>query len=287
VGGVDSALVSLDKRNPGSGLKAYKTLLHDSGLSASQFANQLPKATKSIPDVARPTSLLRMQKLSTDFTHGASKAVLLSGALRKAGISTSDYHKELSTLPAFVKTQVTTPGAVTSRKQVLALGHQFGLTPKQVKTLMLLAGVNKAITDAARARAALLSIPRDIVTHVSVQRSAKLPSLNKPRVGAPGTAVGGVFSGQRGIGVIRRIAEAGAEAVVPLNRALSQVDPSVRALSAIAQGKVPGMASGGVVGGGSVASSVTLSGPVNLHVDGRDMRAWFEESYDGQMALPS
>jgi hypothetical protein len=46
------------------------------------------------------------------------------------------------------------------------------------------------------------------------------------------------------------IGEAGAEAVVPLNRPLSQVDPAVRWLSALAQGKETRMASGGVVGSG-------------------------------------
>ena len=38
---------------------------------------------------------------------------------------------------------------------------------------------------------------------------------------------------------IRVIGEAGPEAVVPLNRPLDQVDPSVRWLSAIAQGLTP------------------------------------------------
>lgn len=46
------------------------------------------------------------------------------------------------------------------------------------------------------------------------------------------------------------IGEAGPEAVVPLARPLSQVDPSVRWLSAIAQGKNPAMGNGGVTGGG-------------------------------------
>jgi hypothetical protein len=41
--------------------------------------------------------------------------------------------------------------------------------------------------------------------------------------------------------------------VVPLNRPLSQVDPAVRGLSAIAQGK-GSMASGGVVGTGRVVN---------------------------------
>lgn len=62
----------------------------------------------------------------------------------------------------------------------------------------------------------------------------------------PKTAKGGLFNGAQA----RIIGEAGAEAVVPLNRPLGQVDPSVRWLSAIAQGMKPPMASGGVSGGG-------------------------------------
>ena len=64
--------------------------------------------------------------------------------------------------------------------------------------------------------------------------------------GLDGFASGGVLSGPRRI----LAGEAGPEAIVPLNRPLGSVDPSVRWLSAIAQGKVPAMANGGVVGGG-------------------------------------
>lgn len=46
------------------------------------------------------------------------------------------------------------------------------------------------------------------------------------------------------------VGEAGPEAIVPLNRSLSRVDPAVRALSAIAQGKTR-MAAGGVVSSGT------------------------------------
>jgi phage-related protein len=59
------------------------------------------------------------------------------------------------------------------------------------------------------------------------------------------SASGGIFTGAQ----TRIIGEAGPEAIVPLNRPLSQVDPAVRQLSAIAQGLT--MASGGVVGGPS------------------------------------
>jgi phage-related protein len=71
------------------------------------------------------------------------------------------------------------------------------------------------------------------------------PHISLPHI--PGTAVGGMFDSPQ----LRLIGEAGPEAVVPLDRPLSQVDPAVRMLSAIAQGKVPHMASGGVVGGKS------------------------------------
>jgi Flp pilus assembly pilin Flp len=81
------------------------------------------------------------------------------------------------------------------------------------------------------------------------------PHISWPSLHIPGTATGGVFEGLRGVGVPRTVGEAGPEAVVPLHRPLSQVDPSVRILSAIAQGKVPGMASGGIAGAGRVVSA--------------------------------
>jgi hypothetical protein len=52
-------------------------------------------------------------------------------------------------------------------------------------------------------------------------------------VGIPGTATGGLFLGPQ----VRLLGEAGPEAVVPLDQPLSMVDPAVRALSALAQGK--------------------------------------------------
>lgn len=77
-----------------------------------------------------------------------------------------------------------------------------------------------------------------------------------------GAASGRLISGPRRI----LVGEGGPEAIVPLNRSLSMVDPSVRALSAIAQGKSTA-AGGGVVGGtgrivniGEGAVQVTESG---------------------------
>lgn len=79
--------------------------------------------------------------------------------------------------------------------------------------------------------------------------SGGLINLKIPQL--PGMASGGVLTGPTRI----LAGEAGPEAIVPLNRALSQVDPSVRWLSAIAQNKsTPGMASGGTVGAGRVVN---------------------------------
>lgn len=63
-----------------------------------------------------------------------------------------------------------------------------------------------------------------------------------------GMASGGVVT----YGARRLIGEDGPEAVVPLDRSLSNVDPSVRWLSAIAQGMNSPMANGGVSGGRNV-----------------------------------
>jgi hypothetical protein len=56
------------------------------------------------------------------------------------------------------------------------------------------------------------------------------------------TATGGVFNGAQA----RVIGEAGPEAVVPLDRPLSQVDPAVRWMSALAQGKASGSGASGL-----------------------------------------
>jgi hypothetical protein len=82
-----------------------------------------------------------------------------------------------------------------------------------------------------------------------------LVNLHIPNV--PGFASGGVLTGPTRI----LAGEAGPEAIVPLNRPLSQVDPSVRGLSAVAQGKA---ASGGVVGTGSSRTINVSEGAIQV-----------------------
>lgn len=76
-------------------------------------------------------------------------------------------------------------------------------------------------------------------------------------LGLPMTASGGIFAGAQA----RIIGEAGPEAVVPLNRNLSQVDPSVRALSAIAQGMVPSGVGGLHVESGAIRVTTNVANP--------------------------
>lgn len=77
--------------------------------------------------------------------------------------------------------------------------------------------------------------------------SASAPT---PGSGSRGGGGGGFASGGIVNGAARRLTgEAGPEAIVPLNRPLSMVDPSVRALSAIAQGL-----SGGNAGPGKIVN---------------------------------
>lgn len=111
------------------------------------------------------------------------------------------------------------------------------------------AGIAGAARDAAsNAVSAFAGLGGRILSAIGsivIRPTISMPSI--PRINLPFTASGGLFNGAQA----RIIGEAGPEAVVPLDRPLSQVDPAVRLLSAIAQGKsMPHMASGGVVGGG-------------------------------------
>ncbi len=78
--------------------------------------------------------------------------------------------------------------------------------------------------------------------------------------GSQAFASGGILLGPRRI----LAGEAGPEAIVPLHRPLFQVDPSVRAISAFAQGMsgTQAMASGGVVGNGRTVNIESGAFPV-------------------------
>lgn len=134
-----------------------------------------------------------------------------------------------------------------------------------------------------RELAALAEHVRSNLSRIKV-RVAFIPTTGGRSMsgGVPVTASGGVFNGAQ----TRVIAEAGREAVVPLDRALSQVDPSVRALSAIAQGlKPPPTASGGTFGGGR-GPVILEKGAVQISTqatDGRVILSTFTDHLDNAL----
>lgn len=127
--------------------------------------------------------------------------------------------------------------------------NELGLIPGNIPTSVTLNGVQAA-------ESALNSLARErfarIVASITTTNNSGGSSGRDPFGQVPRAASGMLLTGPRRI----LAGEAGAEAIVPLQRSLNQVDPSVRWLSAIAQGKAAPMASGGIVGGGK---SVTFT----------------------------
>lgn len=99
------------------------------------------------------------------------------------------------------------------------------------KALKAISGVTKTTVQGSIFPSSFLSTLRNLGSALNNVAGTRTASV---RGNLPLTAVGGIFSGAQP----RIIAEAGREAVVPLDRDPSQVDPSVRMLAAIAQGKV-------------------------------------------------
>ena len=105
-------------------------------------------------------------------------------------------------------------------------------------------------SKAGQATAAVNSVPDYNTTTLTVDMSGFIASvryaksllndLGQARVNAAGRAAGAIVGAQAGTILsgprVVLAGEAGPEAIVPLRRPLNQVDPSVRALSAIAQG---------------------------------------------------
>lgn len=111
---------------------------------------------------------------------------------------------------------------------------QLGLIPSNISTYV------KA--DTSKAESQINSFISNF-SHRSVILGVGANLPRQPDMNASGTITNGP--------TLSWIGEAGPEAIVPLNRPLNQVDPSVRWLSAIAQNKsAPRLASGGVSGGG-------------------------------------
>jgi hypothetical protein len=104
----------------------------------------------------------------------------------------------------------------------------------------------------AKPQAAIEKLTDMVKTLVGWIGKIKIPSAGSTTLGDIGHwlgfATGGLVAGP----TRALVGEAGAEAIVPLERPLAMVDPSVRWLAAIAQGKGDKFAQGGIVGGRSL-----------------------------------
>lgn len=182
-----------------------------------------------------------------------------SREIRSNTVATEDFGNSLKKLPPKVAAKIEAQGIEPTLKGVAKVANQFKLTSKEYNPILKALGFDFTTKQVENMRGRL----RDL----GAQRPSPLVQVNpgrsfdiigairqgveslrdktiyittvQRRVGAGGqgngyspTAVGGIFTSPSR----RLVGEAGAEAVVPLNRDLSQVDPAVRYLSAIAQG---------------------------------------------------
>lgn len=133
------------------------------------------------------------------------------------------------------------------------------------------------ISQLQLALASLHSKNLTVTTLFRYQGKPKAGTGNIP--GLPGSAMGELISGGE---TIRRVGEGGLrEAIVPLDRPLSEIDPAVRWLAAYAQGKPAGAANGAMVGGGR---QVTI-GELHLHTPTQDPRAAASEFLNHLVAV--
>jgi hypothetical protein len=154
--------------------------------------------------------------------------------------------KVYNSLPKEVRTEISTPGAVTSKQDVEDLRKQYDLTPKQVHTVVRLAGVREAQAQ-LRAYTQMLENVNGKIAKTFIQQVVRHPIAGGGHVAAyrSGMAGGGTVPGARfpyGDKILMPVAPG--EEIVPNYR--GQADKWRPLLKAISSG---GMAAGGTVGG--------------------------------------
>jgi|GEM_PF-5334205 len=206
-------------------------------------------------------------------TIAASIASAFSGLagkmIRKAGSIAARFGSWLASLPGKAR--------AAASKIVAAFSGLAGKIVKRAGNLasQLAGWGSRAVSKAGQVASNIVSkfsgLARRIVNAIgNIVPRIKMPNIPRPTVNAivkvikPG-ATGGLFTSPE----VRLIGEAGPEALVPLNRPLSQVDPAVRALSAYAQGlSTPGAKDGGP----SIGRQIDVGG-ITINTPTTDPRA--------------
>lgn len=258
------------------------------GLIIGKFAGLGPKILKAIGKVdirgiiiGIPVALAR---LITPFNPAAGRIIKTIGKVNVAGIIIGVpvavarlvggfAGAGAKVLRAIGKTDVKgiIIGAATALSNLISA---FGNAGGKVLSAIGHVDVSNIVSGAATAASNLVSEFFGVGGRILDAIGTIVPRISMPHI--PGTAVGGLFNGAQ----LRLIGESGPEAVVPLRRPLAEVDPAVRMLSAIAQGKVPGMASGGVAGAGR-----TVNAQINVYTPTTDPRGVAVEAINRLVAV--
>lgn len=218
-----------------------KSIISRAGSVASAFASWV----SSLAGKARSTAV----SIASAFAGLAGKMIAKAGSIASAAGSW------LASLP----------GKARAIAGQIAQGFA-GLAGKMIAKAgdigsKLSAWGHAAVTGAGRVASGIVGEFRGLASKIvaaigTIIPKIKMPNIARPvvdaivKVAKPG-ASGFITAGPQ----TRLIGEAGPEAVVPLNRPLSQVDPAVRMLSAIAQGKI---SLGG--GGGRPGKTIDIGG---------------------------
>ncbi|HQW88311.1 MAG TPA: hypothetical protein PK478_00585 [Nitrospira sp.] len=178
------------------------------------------------------------------------------------GIISAALASVISVLPSPFQTGIARARAWLTTVGPTVRGYLVGIPGIVSAALSGLAGAfGGPFAAAYRVVSGWVSAIRGLISNIGAGISSAAARVRSLAGGQTAFARGGVVFGPTNA----LIGEAGREAVVPLDRPLNMVDPSVRWLSAIAQGmKVPAMAAGGVAGGGRQIDVTVEQGAVQV-----------------------
>lgn len=280
--------------NYGKEIGSVVPFLETNGEKAAQFRDALNDIASEFGEVSKKA---RDQALAVDENQNAFD--LLIGGL-------GQYSEKLQDLPSKAITQILTPGAVDSKKEVLELAKAYNLTKSEVRTVMRALGfdtkpiraVQKAMDDLDGTTATVTEIHEKIERTIKGSfhvpkgsKSDRKPSLALPRVKSKHEADGGVLSFYADGAVtgprekhVAQIApagsmrvwaepETGGEAYIPL---ASSKRPRSRAIAeqtvGILGGNVQWFANGGVTGRYENFQALTKSSKLDLAKQEQEIR---------------
>lgn len=224
----------------------FSTARSRAGSLASSLVSRAVALLSPLPGRARSAISGLPGRVGSVFSSAGARAralaaSLVSGSVGRLSALPGRASSAISALASRVGGQFSRAVGVARSGAQRILGAIGVLGSLPGRAARLVSGVVGAISGPFRTA---YSIVRGIVSSIAglvgqAQSLASRAASIISRIPHPHLATGGIVYGR----TTATIGEAGPEAVVPLNRPLSQVDPAVRALSALAQGKASTSAS--------------------------------------------